>query len=771
MESEKENNNNNNNNNNNSPDTNTSDSESLRVPKIKQEPDDEFKDYAKDMMKEMLGWYGYDTKVDNRETETPKEERYQLAPVDDGSSGVGELPRDCASTDGSETDHMSRDSDNGRQNLLDSTSPIPIIICAWCQKNGSKLFTLKTASGNKAFCSELCFNQCRRASFKKNKICDFCKHVRPTVNYVEFQEGEVQLQFCSKKCLGQYKMKIFSETIRNANKGGDVPQSLSREMTDRQILITPDLWLMDGKDRNSTDNDKRTNSEDSGEQSRHRHIGDRRSSLYRKPGMSAKERYAKDEENIQQAIRESKEMCSSSPSNKSKMSPIKMPVTPVSFTPEHMMRFPPPAGGMPPRSLNPLLMSSLFGPQIAEFDASAHDHHGFVKAAKEKLSRKHVGIPTSSPETSPSSSETSPNTFSLSAPSTTASSQIHGSAFPQMFNPAMFPFGVAPFSMPPMMPGEPTVPGAPFWTHMNLLGPGPGTFPPGPGAGFFPQCSGVPPVTVMVPFPVILPVPVPIPIPLPITKEKLEKFYAEKKASAVKNNQDTETVYGDSDRCVSSNPSLDEVSENPVIHLPQHCVAKGCLECADCQDKQRAESADLVLHIRRKRAGISVLDSTYSIKRASTPTASMEQSYSNYTTLGKKAKFEPRSDSDGAIDLSVDSTTQNREAFGKDSHVVSSSDDRMSAESHEVDSRGDPLKMTLKVPRIHIVSTVSDPPLTQQLPLPPTEHAYSLRRSLILDAPAPPKKAPSPFQERPYVRSIPRDMLEAARRRARIRTK
>ena len=65
-------------------------------------------------MKEMLGWYGYDTKVDNRETDTPKEERYQLAPVDEGSSGIGELTPDCASTDGSETDHMSHDSDNGR---------------------------------------------------------------------------------------------------------------------------------------------------------------------------------------------------------------------------------------------------------------------------------------------------------------------------------------------------------------------------------------------------------------------------------------------------------------------------------------------------------------------------------------------------------------------------------------------------------------------------------------------------------------------------------
>ena len=61
------------------------------------------------------------------------------------------------------------------------------IICAWCQKTGTKLFTLQTANVTKAFCSEFCFTQCRRASFKKNKVCDWCKHVRHTVNYVDFQ--------------------------------------------------------------------------------------------------------------------------------------------------------------------------------------------------------------------------------------------------------------------------------------------------------------------------------------------------------------------------------------------------------------------------------------------------------------------------------------------------------------------------------------------------------------------------------------------------------
>lgn len=43
--------------------------------------------------------------------------------------------------------------------------------CAWCQKLGIRSFTLRTDNGDsKTLCSEVCFNQYRRASFKKNKV-------------------------------------------------------------------------------------------------------------------------------------------------------------------------------------------------------------------------------------------------------------------------------------------------------------------------------------------------------------------------------------------------------------------------------------------------------------------------------------------------------------------------------------------------------------------------------------------------------------------------
>ncbi|KAH9381078.1 hypothetical protein HPB48_018606 [Haemaphysalis longicornis] len=84
--------------------------------------------------------------------------------------------------------------------------PPTAILCAWCQKVGMKLFTAQDDQRSKAFCSELCFTQCRRASFKKNKVSTGASTCATRSNYdVDFQDGEQQLQFCSDKCLNQYK--------------------------------------------------------------------------------------------------------------------------------------------------------------------------------------------------------------------------------------------------------------------------------------------------------------------------------------------------------------------------------------------------------------------------------------------------------------------------------------------------------------------------------------------------------------------------------------
>lgn len=82
--------------------------------------------------------------------------------------------------------------------------------CTWCRRTISPNSTEVIGSPDgPIFCTESCFAQSRRASFKRAKTCDWCRHVRHAVSYVDFQDGASQLQFCSDKCLNQYKMQIF----------------------------------------------------------------------------------------------------------------------------------------------------------------------------------------------------------------------------------------------------------------------------------------------------------------------------------------------------------------------------------------------------------------------------------------------------------------------------------------------------------------------------------------------------------------------------------
>ncbi|XP_078068515.1 sine oculis-binding protein homolog A isoform X2 [Mustelus asterias] len=176
------------------------------------------------------------------------------------------------------------------------------IVCAWCQKLGIKRYSLSMGSEVKSFCSEKCFAACRRAYFKRNKsmpftaegwpfenspgshrvqqpknrgspsiarltqhgtevelgsvldrikdttVCDWCKHIRHTKEYLDFGDGERRLQFCSAKCLNQYKMDIFyKETQANLPAGlcntGHPPVENKSDNTGVQLL-TPESWNM-----------------------------------------------------------------------------------------------------------------------------------------------------------------------------------------------------------------------------------------------------------------------------------------------------------------------------------------------------------------------------------------------------------------------------------------------------------------------------------------------------------------------------------------------
>lgn len=104
---------------------------------------------------------------------------------------------------------------------------------------GSSEFS--ASSEGQKFCSESCFTQSRRASYKRAKTCDWCKHIRHAVSYVDFQDGASQLQFCSDKCLNQYKMQIFcKETQAHLDLN---PHLKEKGKSSNDNLITPDLWM------------------------------------------------------------------------------------------------------------------------------------------------------------------------------------------------------------------------------------------------------------------------------------------------------------------------------------------------------------------------------------------------------------------------------------------------------------------------------------------------------------------------------------------------
>lgn len=126
--------------------------------------------------------------------------------------------------------------------------------CGWCKRPVSLGSTEYLASPEGLiYCTESCFTQSRRASFKRAKTCDWCKHIRHAISYVDFQDGATQLQFCSDKCLNQYKMQIFcKETQAHLDMN---PHLKEKGSSSTNALITPDLWLKDCRSRSVSPSD------------------------------------------------------------------------------------------------------------------------------------------------------------------------------------------------------------------------------------------------------------------------------------------------------------------------------------------------------------------------------------------------------------------------------------------------------------------------------------------------------------------------------------
>ncbi|XP_035473873.1 sine oculis-binding protein homolog isoform X2 [Scophthalmus maximus] len=374
------------------------------------------------------------------------------------------------------------------------------IVCVWCQKEGVKRYSLCMGSELKSFCSEKCFAACRRAYFKRNKardedlhgerspqhphtedsprlvlkinsnvrslspvpqVCDWCKHVRHTKEYLDFGSGEERLQFCSTKCLNQYKMDVFYREARAAlTSTSSSPSRTSQEgradsSVAGQKLLTPESW----------------NSSNSIGEARHRNLSPKGPALIH--GLAESTSIS------------SSEASSSSSSSSSKVPvsglrtlerPIQPPPLPAMDVSPHPAQLPPPHPPRPPLEHQPV-------PQIPIPFIRPPLH---AQGLKSPLAPRHPGPPSSPIHRPPHSPHLQPPTPSSVNPP----GLMHpfpGAYFPGLHSPPLNMMPRGPFPMPPMMNF-----GIPSFSPL------------------------LPQPTILVPYPIIVPLPVPIPIPIPI---------------------------------------------------------------------------------------------------------------------------------------------------------------------------------------------------------------------------------------------------------------
>ncbi|VDI19783.1 Hypothetical predicted protein [Mytilus galloprovincialis] len=709
---------------------------------IKEEPKDtDIKDYAENTMNELLGLYGYD-KVNSTDTEQLNLERY-TSENDGAVSPIDDLSRDSFDSDDnlSENSEISRLSRSDSQNSLaaqhrnlvtaltkkhrltgapEGTLPAEKIVCAWCQKSGPKLFTLKTSSGSKAFCSEVCFTQCRRASFKKNKVCDWCKHVRHTVNYVDFQDGEQQLQFCSAKCLNQYKMSIFCKETQEHLKQIRSPPEVKKPKTnnDEQILITPDLWLKEGKSEVIDKEDKSVTNEkeldlkhripkidkiENDVSSREKHISQTKSLPERMSRDKHRRATPKDSKASTPISNGLQEPANSATSQR--LTPVSqgnMPALSQMLPPQLWNMFAPSMpqmGGMPPW-FYPGFMPPMTGFMPPGFPMDGMQRYlseaGFSNAQQPPVS------PVVSEDSISESAETRKNVTNGNR-----NQSVHTNS------------GIKPptFMDNHMFSG----------TDTNHHGRYPQMNNHAQNTG-----NGLPPATMIMPMPIALPFPVPIPLPLPLTMEKIMEVFGKNKStensSSSKNHLsdhkgNRQTIY----------KMKNDINENETI--PAGRVS--CNSCITEQSISPTLGSDRSSPVYDSRLSVSY-DYSLMRKRGLSPDGSLD--------LSKKARIpivtnNSSSSCDGAIDLSKDSIIGKIKIdSGKENQELN---DASSLHSDSELQNGDG-----KEPMIHIVTPRDDPPLSQHLPLAPADHKYSNRRGLILDIPYNPRHSRSPSPER-----------------------
>ncbi|XP_058469681.1 sine oculis-binding protein homolog isoform X2 [Solea solea] len=493
---------------------------------VKREINQEMKTFAESTMNELLGWYGYDKvdlrDSEANEIRNYRERRQHVSVLKENSLpkvksldakvshsvlAMKSGERESSSVPSSSPSSSSTSSSLTTPKATSAPVIVPLIkpsavedvqnvqiVCVWCQKEGVKRYSLCMGSELKSFCSEKCFAACRRAYFKRNKardedlhgerspqhphpedsprlvlkinsnvrVCDWCKHVRHTKEYLDFGSGEERLQFCSTKCLNQYKMDVFYREARAAltstSPNRTSQESRAESSVTGQKLLTPESW----------------NCNNSTGEARHRNLSPKGSVLIHGSAEST-------------SISSSETSSSSSSSSSTKapvsgLRTLERPIQPPPPMPAmnvspHPAQLPPP----PPRP--PLEHQPMPQMQIPFIRPPLH-----AQGLKSPLANmpRHPG-PPSSPIHRPAHSPRlqPPTSSSMNPPG-----MMHpfpGAYFPGLHSPPLNMMHRGPVPMPPMMNF-----GIPSFSPL------------------------LPQPTVLVPYPIIVPLPVPIPIPFPI---------------------------------------------------------------------------------------------------------------------------------------------------------------------------------------------------------------------------------------------------------------
>lgn len=320
---------------------------------------------------------------------------------------------------------------------------------------------------------------CVCVCFVDFQVCDWCKHIRHTKEYLDFGAGERRLQFCSAKCLNQYKMDIFYKETQAAlpaglcNPGHGASGEGKAECSGGVQLLTPESW------------------------------GSPLTDLWRKApspgGPTTTSSTLAPSTSSATSPSEPGAVCSPSSTSSAKIPtprPHESPALPPPSVPTlHAPMGVPP--GSPPMVMTPRGPMPL--PMFMEHQMMQQIRPPFLRPS-----------PHGAGPNSPLSNPMIPGIGPPPPPRTLGppSSPMHRPLLSPHIHPSSNP---NPGMMPPH-PGFP-MPGLPPFPPVNLMPNGP---IPMPHMMNFGMPSLVPPPTLLIPYPIIVPLPVPIPIPVPV---------------------------------------------------------------------------------------------------------------------------------------------------------------------------------------------------------------------------------------------------------------